>query len=276
VSPSCQPSLECGEARESCCASRKLPGGAFNRKNTVSYDANLGDFALDTYEVTVARFRRFVVAYPANKPKAGDGAHPRIGALQSGWQEAWSLLLPQQRADFEAALSCDGVSATWTALEGAHEEQPINCLNWYEAFAFCAWDRGRLPTETEWMYASSGGAEQRTYPWGNDEPSLAHAVYATTSSGRVGSKPTGQARWGQLDLVGNVAEWNLDFFRAALHYPCDNCAMLEPNAADERVVAGGGFHVATIGDAAAPSAKAQASLRSASIGVRCARDPGTK
>jgi len=29
---------------------------------------------------------------------------------------------------------------TWTDTAGSNENQPVNCLDWYTAFAFCAWD----------------------------------------------------------------------------------------------------------------------------------------
>ena len=28
----------------------------------------------------------------------------------------------------------------------------VKVPDWYEAFAFCAWDGGRLLTEVEWLY----------------------------------------------------------------------------------------------------------------------------
>jgi formylglycine-generating enzyme required for sulfatase activity len=53
-------------------------------------------FHLDTYEVTVARFRRFVAAYPAFKISPGAGAHPRIA--DSGWQAAYDVYLAESEA----------------------------------------------------------------------------------------------------------------------------------------------------------------------------------
>ena len=46
-----------------------------------------------------------------------------------------------------------------------NELLPINQVTWFEAFAFCIWDGGFLPSEAEWNYAAAGGAEQRAYPW---------------------------------------------------------------------------------------------------------------
>jgi hypothetical protein len=65
--------------------------------------------------------------------------------------------------------------------DAAHANLPMNCMNWYEAFAFCAWDGGRLPTEAEWNYAAAGGDQQRAYPWSSPPGALvldaAHASY---------------------------------------------------------------------------------------------------
>ena len=97
---------------------------------------------------------------------------------------------------------------------------PKNSVNWYTAAAFCHWDGGRLPTEAEWQYAAVGGAEQRRYPWGDDAPSFAHAVFNCSGSGSgacdlddlldVGSRPDGAARWGHRDMVGSVFEWTVN------------------------------------------------------------------
>jgi formylglycine-generating enzyme required for sulfatase activity len=64
----------------------------------------------------------------------------------------------------------------------ANDQYPMNCVNWYEAFAFCIWDGGRLPTEAEWEYAAAGGDENRIYPWGNDVAEPLPASYAATGN----------------------------------------------------------------------------------------------
>lgn len=42
------------------------------------------------------------------------------------------------------------------------DEKPMNCVTGYMMAAFCAWDRGRLPTAAEWNQAWGPS----TYPWG--------------------------------------------------------------------------------------------------------------
>ncbi|WP_437325375.1 formylglycine-generating enzyme family protein [Sorangium sp. So ce381] len=205
-------------------------GGQFNRLNDARYPATVADFQLDRFEVTVGRFRQFVAGYPATRPKAGAGAHPLIQG--SGWDAAWDASLPAGQDELRASLECDPNFRTWTDEPAGNEAAPINCASWYLAFAFCAWDEGRLPTEAEWNYAAVGGNEQRAYPWGDEAPSQELAVYGcdTTTTvcpiPSVGSKsPAGDGKWGQADLAGSLFEWVLDY-HADLTETCNNCAAL--------------------------------------------------
>jgi formylglycine-generating enzyme len=243
--------------QESCCESPPIAGGTFYRSYhcsdtaTLSDSATVNDFHLDKYQITVGRFRAFVNAgmgTQVNPPGAGAGAHPLISG--SGWDPQWNTNLPKDTDKLKAAVACHPSYQTWTDVPGDHESYPQNCLDWDLAFAFCAWDGGRLPTEAEWGYAAAGGSEQRCYPWStpprpdviDDSYALTCAPQCTGQSMEVGSKsPKGDARWGQSDMVGSLYDWTLDWYADAFPTPCDNCARLaqDPEHPGAQVVRGG-------------------------------------
>jgi formylglycine-generating enzyme len=224
-----------------------VTGGPFRRTEDASKQANVADFCLDRYEVTVGRFRRFLGAYSLGwRPIAGDGAHPLIGP-QSGWDSSWTNNLPATVTAFADAqhLGCSAASATWRDSPGSGafdpETYPINCVSWYEAFAFCIWDGGRLPTSAEWEYAASGGSQNRDYPWEGTLAEPYPANYLATANTPflpVGSYPAGDGLFGQSDLAGSLWEWALDY-PGTLPSACDNCADL--SGTDGRVFRGGDF-----------------------------------
>ncbi len=260
----------CGASgNDSCCNSPMVLGGTYYRSYDTAGDSLSGDmnspatisaFRLDKYEVTVGRFRAFVAAglgTQAKRPATGAGTHARIPG--SGWEAAWNANLAADTATLIAALKCSSTYQTWTDMPGANETRPINCVTWYEAMAFCAWDGGYLPTEAEWNYAAAGGNQQRAYPWSSPPGSLAlddsHASYYAGSNFcvgdglpgctlddlvKVGTKTSGDGLWGQSDLTGNVFEWTLDYFNMAYDSLCSDCANLVP--ATNRVTRGGSFN----------------------------------
>jgi formylglycine-generating enzyme required for sulfatase activity len=276
---------------DDCCASARVTGGTFYRDydgvdfTDTSYPATVADFALDKYDITVGRFRQFVEAGSGTQvhpPLAKDGAHPLIDG--SGWSPSWNNRLAATTADLKKDLNCDPVYQTWTDSVGANENKPVNCIDWFKAFAFCAWDGGRLPTEAEWNYAASGGSEQRYYPWSDPPTSTAidqhHAVYcsgACYSVEDVGSvSPLGDGKWGHSDLAGNVLQWMLDWY-APYANPCVNCAMVTATVStSDRVLRGGTY----LGGAKYIRAAYRnenmhdpPGTRGTGIGARCARSP---
>ena len=141
----------------------------------------MSGFRLDKYLATVGRFRAFVAASVAGwVPAAGSGKHVHLNGGQGlvnsggagyepGWDPTDTLELATTSADWMARLNCEPSFHTWTDIPGQNESLPINCVDWYEAYAFCIWDGGFLPSEAEWEDAAAGGAEQRAYPWGSAE-----------------------------------------------------------------------------------------------------------
>ncbi len=189
--PSCRTGgdglTNCGSTGESCCASLEVTGGTYYRTYANSGDGPTGEadpatisgFRLDKYLVTVGRFRQFVAAW--NKgyaPPAGSGKHTHLngglglanaadpGTYEPGWDAAdWNSGIAPTDANLTS-----GTYNTWTATAGSQEKLPINNANWYEAYAFCIWDGGFLPSEAEFEYAAAGGSRQREYPWGLHRP----------------------------------------------------------------------------------------------------------
>lgn len=290
----------CGSSQNrSCCESPVVVGGTFDRNNDPTYPATLTSFRLDTFEVTVGRFRRFVGAVVAGwRPASGAGKHSHVsegrglvntGNLgnEEGWDSAWNAQLPSDLSTWNSAdaLACSAGYDTWVADAG-NETLPINCVNWFQAYAFCIWDGGFLPSEAEWNYVAAGGSEQRPYPWGTSSPGLdsSHAAYACFYNGSgpggctgrkniasVGSIPAGDGRYGHADLFGNMWEWSLDYYLDPLTTSCSNCAHL-PKEASERAMRGNAYSGGFSSDNTARYRFAPGS-RGNAIGIRCARIP---
>lgn len=283
-----------------CCGSTLIPGGAFYRSydvaadslwNDMSFPATVSDFRLDTYEVTVGRFRKFVEdgrGTSQKPPLAGEGARMLNGLPdQGGWEAAFDLQLVADTSTLRAVLQCDSANMryTWTDAPGANESLAMNCLTWYEAMAFCVWDGGFLPTEAEWNYAAAGGDEQRAYPWSSPASSLLidceHANYnpglpagpCVGAVQPVGShSPLGDGRWGHADLGGNLWEWTLDYTDGVNYaMPCNDCADLSPKI--QRADRGGQFGNTVDNLRSANRSIFRPERRVDSHGVRCARAP---
>jgi formylglycine-generating enzyme required for sulfatase activity len=275
----------CGRSHDrDCCGANVITGGKFNLGNDDRFPATVSTFRLDNYEVTVGRFRRFVAAYKQTMTPAGAGKNPNNGS-DPGWDVAWNASLPADVAALRSAVKCNDTYQTWTDDAGANENQPMNCLDWYEAYAFCIWDGGRLSTDAEWNYASAGGSQQRQFPWGDTTPDCTYANYrgvgidadycvrpGTGSTNDVGSEsPKGDGYWGQSDLSGNIYEWVEDWYASSYPNPCNDCSNATP--ASYRVLHGGCFInnasslVSFVRLTYAPSA------RDYYVGARCSRSP---
>jgi formylglycine-generating enzyme required for sulfatase activity len=289
---------------ESCCTSHFVPGGTFAMGRSANGKDRFPDgegtelpehlvtvspFWLDKYEVTVGRFRRYVDALQSNGyPQPDAGANPHIPG--SGWQPQWDqLLLAKDR--LAMALNCDIDYATYTPAASNSEQLPMNCISWYEAFAFCIWDGGRLPTEAEWEFAAAGGSQNRLYPWGQDLPTRALAVIDSWGGGSpgkteandlkpVGDTPAGDGRWGHADLAGSLMEygldtWFTDFYSQPAAQGRDVASLSVDDASASR-----GLRIHRGGSFFSDAADARSAARGAStpedrwygVGVRCARN----
>ncbi len=289
--PSCMTALTCSGL--SCCDASIVPGGSLpmgrSQGGTDAYGAGSSDelpehtvtvaaFALDTFEVTVGRFRQFVGHFDGTPPAVDAGAHHLIP--NSGWRAEWNASLATSQAALIANLKCSPTDQTWTDSPDTHEGMAQNCVSWFEAFAFCAWDGGYLPTEAEWEYAAAGGSDNRLYPWGSDDPSANTALANDSLSDAsalvaVGSHPSGNGKWGHRDLAGGMFEWIFDWYNAAWYSgggaSCGNCANTEDGSF--RGLRGGSYLTGASFLRAAARLDDTPTNRDVNAGFRCARKP---
>jgi formylglycine-generating enzyme required for sulfatase activity len=166
----------------------------------------------------------------------------------------------------------------------------MTCVTWFEAYAFCIWDGGYLPSEAEWEFAAAGGGLERQYPWGSQDPGTAGA-YATfgcdggaSCATPVGFTSMGFAEYGHYDMMGNAAEWVLDDY---IDYddpstggePCVDCMNYdiggEGFGTESKVARGGGYPYKLGDQALYPPGRSSfpPDSRHAYLGVRCGRNP---
>lgn len=220
-------------------------GQAWKENELVAHNVTLAGYLLDRDEVTVTAYAEFL-------SRAGGAVHHHP-------------LQPIERA---------GRSYTPRAGTG---QQPIRYVSYYDAATYCAWAGKRLPTEAEWELAArgTGGSE---YPWGNDEPTCAHANFFTTNTSckstpvDVGThSPLGDTPTGLHDMAGNVAEWVADVYDRYPTEPVTNPT--GPSSGTYRVIRGGGVLDPSVAMRTKARFAGRPDTRSLSVGFRCAVTP---
>jgi formylglycine-generating enzyme len=123
----------------------------------------------------------------------------------------------------------------------AYDHYPVVGVNWKQANAFSVWrsnlknsyqrdtrdyylNEYRLPTESEWEYASRGGLDLSMYPWGgyytrnfigcfiaNFKPMRGN-YYDDGGVQTLMVATYDPNEWGLYDMAGNVAEWTRNAF----------------------------------------------------------------
>jgi formylglycine-generating enzyme required for sulfatase activity len=289
--PSCRSATErCGPTSDSCCLSPSVTGGAVSLPLAPlaleRVAANVSSFRLDKYEVTIGRFREFIAGYDAwrglDNPLPGAGAHPELP--DSGWSSAFDASLPASAAELERDVrSCNTVPLSTLDIPNGASRAPLNCVTWFEAAAFCAWDDARLPTYAEWYYAAAGGALDRTYPWGDEPtPSRAYALFGCTLGMErpectasyvlpVGSHPNGAGLFEQHDLAGSMTEWLIDSASSVVTQGCSTDCVTVSDA-DGRYWGGGSWLDNETNLTNENAAIIDPTWRMPFVGLRCARN----
>ena len=223
----------------------------------------------------------------------------RPSRSRPGGDPSWDTNIPHDEADWDAQLTQCNLEASvqgaptwtppdpWTPAAGADDNLPITCVSWYQAYAFCIWDGGFLPSTNEWDYAAAGGSLQNEYAWGSANPGMNVKLanygcyYPPQPFGNdceglgnllpVGSVPMGVGVWGQMDLTGNVYEWILDSDPAPFALPCVDCATTASGTL--RGLRGGSCLSSLSQIAVSSEGQVRPDEAGGDTGLRCARVP---
>ena len=124
---------------------------------------------------------------------------------------------------------------------------PVVGISWYEAYAFCQWAGGHLPTEAQWEKAARGTDSTNYWPWGSVwDASKCNSNYNTVPdtfaySSPVGLFSAGQSPYGVYDMAGNIWEWVNDWYQGNYYSVSPGSNPAGPATGTFRVLRGGGF-----------------------------------
>jgi formylglycine-generating enzyme required for sulfatase activity len=219
--------------------SRKQPNydPEASRNEAPVHEVDVKKFRMAKYPVTVSEYRKFMDSQ---------------GYLDQRW---WSA------GGFAREAEPDG----WVK-QSAHPNWPVTGVNWYEAAAYCAWAKRRLPTEAEWEWAARGRTG-RKYPWGDQEPDVTRANFdegGVRHATPVGLYPAGATPEGVQDMAGNVCEWLADAYASHRKEAGES----EP----VRVLRGGCFFSNSAYLRASNTGWNEAGRRDSIVGFRCVRE----
>lgn len=185
-----------------------IPAGAFimgDDEHSPRREIFLDAFYMDRYEVTIARYAKFL--------DATGSAHP-----PDGWETV--------------DLKRNG-------------ELPVVGVDWNDADAYCKWSKKRLPTEAEWEKAARGADERlypwgNSTPQ-FDEANFHNMSPEAYAGGltAVGTHHAGSSAFGIEDLAGNAAEWVADWYTDT--FPTSEVRNPKgPSGGEGKVIRGGG------------------------------------
>ncbi len=151
-------------------------------------------FFIDKYEVTIGEYKVFLDSIATNETALPGYQHLKSIKTKPEHHQ------PGDWENMQAAIEQNQLS--W--------DTPVFNIDWFDAYAYAAWARKRLPTEVEWEKAARG-TNGVAYPWG-DKFDPAKCDCATESKpGKLGAAvyayPGDKSPFSVIGMAGNVSEW---------------------------------------------------------------------
>jgi formylglycine-generating enzyme required for sulfatase activity len=201
----------------------------FNQRTysqTVHFDYS---FELDEHEVTVAEFtdwwnnRGSIQEYESLDPGG-----PYETDME--WQPDWNEDVDLEHFDFHAppvndATLCQGAGAVYyepnNSTWNSAGDNPMTCVSWAQAVAFCKSRQKRLPTLAEWIWTrTEHGEADADYPWGSHLPGCGDATVNADGHDKGCNFPKPAAQFNRDivnvdgraigNMAGSVFEWTWD------------------------------------------------------------------
>lgn len=215
-----------------------IPAGTFimgDDENSPKRQIFVDAFYMDRYEVTVARYAKFLEATGSTNPP-----------------DKWDTV----------DLRRNG-------------ELPVIGVDWRDAEAYCTWSKKRLPTEAEWEKAARGVDERlypwgHSTPQ-FDEANFRNMSPEAYAGGltAVGTHHAGSSAFGVEDLAGNAAEWVADWYTET--FPTNDVRNPKgPGSGEGKVIRGGGRFDPPERVTATIRFHASVDTRHEDVGFRCA------
>ncbi|MDR0532926.1 MAG: SUMF1/EgtB/PvdO family nonheme iron enzyme [Verrucomicrobiales bacterium] len=195
----------------------KIPAGPVTYGPTSNQQtAQLPEFYIDKYEVTIGQYEKFLKALDAEIKKD---------------PEAYKKYLPPEAVAKYNFVPYDWINIKKTLRKGIPQptygtnrvtrDTAVFNVDYFDAYAYAKWAGKRLPTELEWQRAA-GGNDNFPYPWGKDYkkdyipdnavcnayPDLVKAKRFLYPGPQIVDKYTAdKSPFGVIGMAGNVSEW---------------------------------------------------------------------
>jgi formylglycine-generating enzyme required for sulfatase activity len=194
-------------------------------------EIEIGSFYLAETTVTNTEFATFV-----------RNTRYKTDAEKFGWSFVFHMFIQPSKSNTQ--LQSPQGTPWWKKVEGSSwrhpndprsniksiMNHPVVHISWNDAIEYCNWAGLRLPSESEWEYAARGGLQQSEFPWGNDlTPDGKHMcniwqgefpIHNTQEDGFAATCPANIYKpneFGLYNVVGNVWEWQNDWFSTDFH-----------------------------------------------------------